>query len=734
MPSPKPPSSRQPQKATPSSGLARLRAWLRGHPHQVTAALASTAVCIAFGAFRFDNFPLDDAYIHLSYGKYFQLGNLFSFNGDGPDTGTSSWTWTLICILLEQLRLPAHGLLTLVGMGSLAVAVGYAMSLTEQLLPPRTVRAGLWPYGSALLILANGNIIWLTLSGMETLLAVALVLAFVHRVLLGRGLDGWAGAIGLAMVWTRVECLIWLFATLTCLPLLRVEQRKRAWWAALPLGGLALSLAYNQVISGSLLPTSAAGKRATFVDQTHDLGRATTFLHNVHRDYVSRFLEGWDLQLWVMLAAAMILIVGLIRELSRRSRRRWRIALGPKSLLLLVLLGGTLAHTIAYLVHFRTVYHHFRYFAPLLVLVPALVIPCTALALVTLKKLTQGLGRRPLVAQLLLLLETGAIWTALLSIVMTLSVFPFWLRLYYRNVEQLAQVHIDLARWLAERRDQFPNQTVACFDIGALRYYSGFKLVDLGGILDQKSLAYRLNRATDRQVYESKPDAFISVENGFDYVPQKHGKFNFSLEYLRGWQYPEYLDPVPPHTKRLLLYRVNHCGQPRLAREQVGDRIDFNNARERSRRRWGAGRGKSFATWPTLRAPGRKRHGSHRGGGYLSSAHPTEGDKAEGVWESHLMKVQGQWLSLMLAGGRDEQKLRIELVDERGELLHHWSGYRTKAFLEEVLPLQGLQDRRVKLRVVDASVGRWGHINVDEIHQFNWVEQPAVDCPAPDGT
>ncbi len=732
MSSPQSPSNRQPRLSAPSPRWERLLGWLKRHPHQAAAVVASTAICIAFGAFRFDNFPLDDAYIHLSYGKYFELQNLFSFNGDGPDTGTSSWTWTLICILVEQLGLPPHAVLTLLGIASLIVVVGYGMSLTRRLLPPKTVRAGLWPYGSALLILCNGNIIWLTLSGMETLLAVALVFAFVHRVLLGRGLDGWAGAIGLAMVWTRVECLIWLFGTLACLPLLRREQRATPWWAGLPLGGLALNLAYNLLVSGSLLPTSAAGKRATFVDQTHDLGRATTFLHAVHRDYVSRFLEGWDVQLWAMLAAAVVLTIGLTRELARRNRRRWRIALGPKSLLLLVMLGGTLAHSLAYLVHFRTVYHHFRYFAPLLLVVPALVIPCTAMALVTLKRLIRPVGRRPLGRQLLLMLDTGVIWGAILSVVMTLSVLPFWLRLYERNVEQLDQVHIDVARWLAERRDQFPSQTVACFDIGALRYYSGFKIVDLGGIIDAQSLAYRLSRATDRQVFESKPDVFISVENGFDYIPQKHRKYHFSIEYLRGWQYPEYLDPVPPHTKRLLVYRVNHCGQPRWVRQPVGQRINFNNAREQLRRRWGVGRGKSFATWPTLRPPGKKRHGAHQGAGYLSSNHPIKGDKTEGVWESHLMKVEGQWLSLLLSGGRDEQRLRVELLDETGALIHFWTAYRTNAFIEEVLPLDGLQGKQVRLRVVDGATGRWGHIAVDEIHQFNWVEQPPLDCPAVD--
>jgi len=63
--------------------------------------VASAGVCLLWGAFRFRNFPLDDAYIHLSYGKYFQWGSLPSFNGNGPDTGSSSWLWTMLCIAIE---------------------------------------------------------------------------------------------------------------------------------------------------------------------------------------------------------------------------------------------------------------------------------------------------------------------------------------------------------------------------------------------------------------------------------------------------------------------------------------------------------------------------------------------------------------------------------------------------------------------------------------------------------
>ncbi|MBW2458085.1 MAG: hypothetical protein JRI68_26515, partial [Deltaproteobacteria bacterium] len=76
MPAPESSSTRPTERSAPGTGRKRLGDWLGEHRREVAATGACTAVCVGFGAYRFDNFPLDDAYIHLSYGKYFQLGNL----------------------------------------------------------------------------------------------------------------------------------------------------------------------------------------------------------------------------------------------------------------------------------------------------------------------------------------------------------------------------------------------------------------------------------------------------------------------------------------------------------------------------------------------------------------------------------------------------------------------------------------------------------------------------------
>jgi len=61
---------------------------------------------IAMGALRVRNLPLDDTYIHLDYGIDFHPTRIFSFQNGIRDTGTSSWLWTLLCIVVVQLRLP----------------------------------------------------------------------------------------------------------------------------------------------------------------------------------------------------------------------------------------------------------------------------------------------------------------------------------------------------------------------------------------------------------------------------------------------------------------------------------------------------------------------------------------------------------------------------------------------------------------------------------------------------
>jgi hypothetical protein len=689
------------------------------HRHAYVALLLTFLGCFGFRVFAFKNFPLDDAYIHLSYGKYFQWHNLFSFNGHHPDTGTSSWAWTILCIAIEQLRLPHHPALLTAGFLSLAWVLHGTMKLTESVAAETVIwGAPLWPYLAAATVVTNGNVVWLALSGMETVFFVAVALAFMLRMFTGPGLDGWTAALASLLILTRIEGVIWVTGSLGLLVFVPSGRRGRPAWILAPLGALALQVIYNRRVGGKALPTTAAGKIATFVKSGHDWAEERAFFVAVDRDYIRPNLPGWRFQLSVVVASAVTLLALVaLSRLWRLLRRQPQPRVAPHALLLVGVIGGMMAHTIAYTVHFRTLYHHARYFAPLLITVAGVMVPLFVLVM---GRLRASLGRAgiPLAVAappLCFAATAGAVH-------LNLSIYSAWKDLYTENVRQIRAVHLAAGQWLRSHRDLFPNGKVASFDIGALRYFSGYELVDLGGLLDATALAYRVKGDPTGYIAEAKPDAYVSLENGWDHVRDEGRSRGMSMEHVRGWQYREYWDPFPPHSKRMVLYRVNHCGQPRRIRNVVGSRISFDAVDDKS-----TATGDAFLDWPIVseRIP-RGIRGEK--GGYLSSFGRKNGDRARGEWTSPPMDVVGEWLSFRIAGGVDPRRLAVQLLADDGRVLRSWTGYKTNSFFQEVFSLEGLRGKAIRLRVVDRRTEAWGYIAVDEVEQFAWASRPAQPC------
>lgn len=693
----------------------RQKRWIR-----IALAAAIGGLACAFGgALTARNFPLDDAYIHLSYGLDFKLSELFSFDGQQRDAGTSSWLWTALCILVVRLKLPAYPSLLLVSLAIFCGLLHGVMELVARALPRELPLRSLWPLAAALLVAANGNVIWLSLTGMETSLSVLLLLLTVSRMLSGRGMTWGAGALALLLVWTRIEGVIWLGLAAAAMPFVgpRAGPRAKRGWL-LPLAGLGLYLGYNLTVGGHLLPTSAVSKRATFVAGGHDWKGEAAFLTALTRGYLRPHLPGWLIEV----AAAALSFVALLAIRARRGLRR---RIEPAVAAVAVLLGGAFVHALANVVEFRSSYHHLRYFAPIVFLVPALSLPLFLRALHALARRAGGLFSAPLMlglARLTPALVALPIFATALAL--DLRRASFWASLYVRNAEQLAAVHLDVASYL---RDLPGARRVATFDIGALRWASGLKIADLAGTSDAVALRYQMARKQASFVADSHADLYISVENGFDFIATRQP--TYSLEHLRTWQFPEYYDPFPPHSKRMVLYRVNHCGEPRLVREIVGMALLFDKAPENERMRAAVGvaEGEAFARWPVsqreLGRPIRLAHGS-----FLSSDGGPLRDKAVGRFETVAMRAEGDFLSFRMAGGNDARRLRIELRSE-GKVLATWTGFNADAFLEIIHPLEKLRGKDFTLALIDQAKGGWGHLMLDEVQQFSWREVAPQPCP-----
>jgi hypothetical protein len=708
--------------APASSPLRRLLQDERAR-HALAAVLIGVVACVAGGALRTKNLPLDDAYIHLSYGIDFSLRSLFSFQDFKPDTGTSSWLWTALCILVVRLHLPEHPTLIALGMATFCGILFQIMRLVSRALPELTPLRAAWAYASAVVLAASGNVIWLSLTGMETGLWILLLLALVPRLLDARGMTVATGILALLAVWTRIETLIWLGTAAAFLPFTggpEVRRARRGW--LIPLGGVALYLGYNLRVCGHLLPTTALAKRATFVQGGHVWKEEWAFLTSLTRNYVRPHLPGIQVAL---LAAVLSGLVLLALGAGRTLRRRAPLDAAGAAVSALVL--ATLAHALVNVVEFRSAYHHMRYFAPSLYLLPALFLTLVLRA----AEAATARGVRVLRAPPLIAgagAASGVLAAALVlwSLALDLRVFRNWTTLHLRNAEQLGAVHLAVGKYL---REEAPPGTkrVASFDVGALRWASHLGIVDMGGVIDRSAFEHRAARKELELIRETHADLYVSIENGFDYLPATTPAFD--LELIRSWQVREYFDPFPPHSKRMVLYRINHCGAPRLTRREVGAALsfDFDAGDARARAAAGAAEGDSFARWPVtareLDHPVPLAHGRF----LASDAHKLR-DRAVGRFETVPMRAVGDFLSFRLGGGHDPARLRVELRSG-GAVLASWTGSDTEAFIEIVHPLAALAGKTFTLALVDEATGRWGHLMLDEVKQFSWREAPAKPCP-----
>jgi hypothetical protein len=711
------------------AGLTRLLPFLpRERSFRVFAAAAlGFGFCIGGGALRARNFPVDDTYIHLSYGIDFKPSALFSFQGFQRDTGTSSWTWTLLCILVAKLHLPEYPVLTVLCVSLFSFALWLVMDLVLRALPRELPVRAPWAYASALLVAASGNVIWLSNTGMETALSIVLLLLFVPRLLDG-GMTVKNGILALALIWTRIEGVVWLATAAALLPFTgeRGARRERRGWL-IPLAGVILYCGYNLAVGGHFLPTSGLSKRATFIPGGHDWKQEWLFVRGLAHDYLGPWAPGWSVEaIAATIAGAVLIGFGIAGLVKRRLRDVPR--LDPAVAAAGALLGGAFVHALLNVVEFRSAYHHMRYFAPMMYLVPALGLTFLLRAVQAITaRVGPKLVRPRAITMARWMFAAIGVPVFLGGLINDLWRAPAWARIYLRNAEQLGAVHLTVGRWL---RDHAPEgaKRVASFDIGALRWASHLEIVDMAGTSDARTLDYRIQRKEIALIRDTHADLYISIENGFDYLPATQPAYD--LELMRTWASPEYFDPYPPHSKRMVLYRINHCGEPRKVRSNVGpaQSFDFMPTDQRARNAAGTAEGTAFTTWPVVpKDLGRSTIYQTKGRFLSTDASPLR-DRATGRFETVPMRAEGDFLSFRIAGGHDPQRLRVELRSG-GAVLASWTGYENDVFIEIVHPIAELRGQWFTLALVDEATGRWGHLMLDDVLQFVWKDAPPKPCP-----
>ncbi|MBK6849692.1 MAG: hypothetical protein IPG96_19875 [Proteobacteria bacterium] len=438
------------------------RAWL------VVPLLLYAAASLAFLAHsehaRHD-FPLDDAWIHQVYARAFAHGHGFAYNDGGPqEAGATSPLWAIA-------NAPVQGLAAVFGPGAvpwgaklLGLALGGIAIVALFVISAAALQSGWAAAAAASLLAVEPRLIFSALSGMETVLLLALWLGAVAAVLRRRA--WWALALfGLSPL-ARPEAFALLALALPAWALLD-RPRHRAPGRAAPAAALALlagpTLAWSifcHAVNGGWLPN-------TYYLKAHAFSLSASSVVTLWRLVIQ---HGW---LGTAAGAAgMLALVGWISA-GRQRERVWLAAtlgLAPGAYLLGVVGSRALR---------LDGYYWTRWVdPPLLVWVAASALGLAALA-------AWGL------AQLRAAATPQARWRPLAALITPLLLLlistPRLANSFGERRERLAsdgrairKINVEPGQWIAAHVP--PEAVVGVNDAGALRYFGQRRTLDLGGL------------------------------------------------------------------------------------------------------------------------------------------------------------------------------------------------------------------------------------------------------------
>ncbi|MCL4258204.1 MAG: hypothetical protein KJZ53_06730 [Anaerolineales bacterium] len=434
--------------ARASSAFPKQRVFLLG----VLAALSMAGYALYSNLQAGPGFPLDDAWIHLTYARNLAQHGEWAFIPGQPSSAATSVVWVLLLApgawlgtaptlwpwVLGWLSLWALGLLAAAAFGRLA---------------PQQAR---WAPWVAALLVIEYHLVWAALSGMETALFAALCLAAPCVALRPAPHALAAGALaGLAML-VRPEGLT-LLAPLA-VSLLLASRNKLAGLAQL-LAGFMLFLipylAFNHSLSGTWWPNTLYAKQA---------------------EYAALLAQPLWLR-WAGQAAAPLTGLGLlalpgfvffvVHAIQRRASLR------------LAWVAWVLGFLLLFALRLPAVYQYGRYAMPVLPVYLVLGAVGTAEALA---RLHNTAWQRRL----------AAAWVAAAALV-ALAFYVLGARAYQRDVAFIQTQMVASAQWVAAHTPA--DARLAAHDIGALGYFAPRPLVDLAGLVSPEVVPFMQDEA-----------------------------------------------------------------------------------------------------------------------------------------------------------------------------------------------------------------------------------------------
>lgn len=399
-------------------------------------------------------FPLDDAWIHMVYGRSLAEEGLLAFNSGVPTTGSTSPLWAGLVAIAHLL---AGGdvdqgvvIVDVIGAGLHLAALALLARLVLALTGSR-VAAGV----AGVLGACSGPLALAAFSGMEVPLTAALMLAAVLACV--RLAWGWAGLWLALSALARPEAAI---LSVTCFVFVfaatphgsardRVRALTRLTWPSLVLGAL--------VIGHALWATGRALPATFYMKQKGSLGDLPERLMVAFPELLGDVPPLETLILWLPLAG--LVIPGRVR--SPRARAALLLPL-------LAALGFVLANTLL-IPPFPYAFYSLRYLLPAVpLLIAAIVVGAYELGRVRPFTRSPGLAFAPV----LVVLGVGAI--------QGVETFGADSRRLHNDIRNVEEVQRALGTWIAAHTE--PGTWIATGDAGAVRYFGERPTIDVMGL------------------------------------------------------------------------------------------------------------------------------------------------------------------------------------------------------------------------------------------------------------
>lgn len=104
-------------------------------------------------------------------------------------------------------------------------------------------------------------------------------------------------------------------------------------------------------------------------------------------------------------------------------------------------------------------------------------------------------------------------------------------------------------------------------------------------------------------------------------------------------------------------------------------------------------------------------------GPFANSFTAESGDRAEGVVQSPSFRIEGDVITLMVGGGHDSARLRVDLVVD-DTAVDTATGCESELLSLRVWDVEAHRNHLARLVITDVQPGSWGHIIVDEVLQW----------------